>query len=152
MTAVDPRAYLACRFVRGGRDRATGLDCWGLYRLIVRDAAGIDLGDHGEVVTPARIARTLGAARHDATWRRISPDDERPLDLVLMTGLVRRDDGGLRCAPLHVGCVIEPGLMIDIEETTGVMVRPFRSTPRRAVLPTVAPRVLGVWRHIALEG
>lgn len=148
----SPRDYLSIRFRLGGRDRATGLDCWGLYRLIVRDATGVELGEHGDIASYPDIARVLGAARRASSWRRIDPAEERPLDLVLMTGLVRASDGRLRSAPLHVGCVIEPGLMIDIEETTGVMVRPFRDTARRAALPTVAPRFLGVWRHAALEG
>ena len=53
-------------------------------------------------------------------------------------------------APMHVGCVVEPGLMIDIEATTGVMVRSYRDTVRRRALPTVAQRVTGLFRPAVL--
>lgn len=151
MITIDTRAWLSTRFVLGGRDRATGLDCWGLYRAIVREVAGIDLGEHGQVRDYASIAREFTSAASGALWRQIDPADDRPTDLVLMTGLMRAD-GRLHQAPLHVGCVVEPGLEIDIEETTGVMVRPYRDTLRRPALPTIRPRVLGVYRHHALEG
>lgn len=151
MRTIDVRTWLRIPFVAGGRDPAIGLDCWGLYRAIVARAAGVDLDEHGDVVAHASVARRLAAERREAHWRPIEAGDERTFDLVLMTGLVDRDRR-LVAAPLHVGCVIEPGSMIDTEETTGVMVRAYRDTALRRALPTVVPRFLGLYRHAALEG
>lgn len=152
MIALDPARWLTIPFRLGGRDRCSGLDCWGLYREIVAEVAGVALDEHGGVAGYPAIARRLADERSASDWRRIEPGDERGLDLVLMSGLVRDASGRTRSAPLHVGCVVEPGLMIDIEETTGIMVRAYRDTLRRAALPTVVPRVLGLYRHHTLEG
>lgn len=151
MSTIDVRAWLRIPFVAGGRDPAIGLDCWGLYRAIVVEVGGVLLDEHGDVVAHPPIARRLAAERRASHWREIEAGGEHPLDLVLMTGLVTGPEGRTHAAPLHVGCVIEPGLMIDTEETTGVMVRAFRDTTRRRALPTVAPRLLGLYRHAALE-
>ncbi|WP_333822867.1 NlpC/P60 family protein [Pinisolibacter sp.] len=149
---IDARRWLRVPFRLGGRDPAIGLDCWGLYRAIVAEAAGVVLDEHGGLGAYPAIARRLTDEAAAAGWRRIEPGAERPLDLVLMTGLVRGGDGRTRSAPLHVGCVVMPGLMIDTEETTGVMVRAFRDTALRRALPTVTPRLLGLHRPAALEG
>lgn len=148
MTLVDCRAYLRLPYRDHGRDRA-GVDCWGLVRLIVRDVTGIDLGEHGDVDGPVSIARRLRAEEIGGAWTPVAIGVERPLDLVLMTGMIGagRD---VRLAPLHVGLVTAPGEMIDIEATTGVMVRAWRDTDRRPCLPTLRHRVLGVHRHRAI--
>ena len=151
MIDIDARRWLRIPFLAGGRDPSVGLDCWGLYRAIVAEVGGVVLDEHGDVVAHPPIARRLAAERRASHWREVEAGAERPLDLVLMTGLIADGEGRTHAAPLHVGCVIEPGLMIDTEETTGVMVRAFRDTSRRRVLPTVAPRVLGLYRHVALE-
>lgn len=151
MRTIDPRQWLGLSFRLGGREPAIGLDCWGLYRLIVRETTGVDLGEHGEVDAYPAAVREMARARTSSAWRPIAFGAERPTDLVSMTGLYRDATERTRSAPLHVGCVVAPGLMIDIEETTGVMVRPFRDVAGRAALPTVVPRLLGIWRHEALE-
>ena len=46
--------------------------------------------------------------------------------------------------------VIEPGRMIDIEATNGVLVRNFRSTSRLRAALEVANRVRGIFRPRAL--
>ena len=138
---IPVRDYIRLRFAIGGRERPA-VDCWGLYRLIVGELRGVWLADYEGVESGLAIARTL--RREEGTWIRVATGAERPLDLVLMNGMAERG------APQHVGCVLEPGRMIDIEETTGVMVRAFRDTERFRALPTVRHRVLGVFRPESL--
>lgn len=149
MIVIDPRPYLIIPFVLDGRTRR-GVDCWGLHRLIVEDVTGLRLDEHGGLAGYHAYARRLKEQQQAPDWQPVKPGAERPTDLVLMTGYVRATRG-LVSAPLHVGTVLEPGLLIDTEEDTGTMVRPFRSTLTRTVLPTLAHRVLGIYRHHAVE-
>jgi len=138
--------YLRLRFLMGGRARPA-VDCWGLYRLIVGERAGVWLDEFGGVESYRAIARTVEAER--GGWRETAAGEERPLDAVLMRGLVGQGRQTVAVA-LHIGCVVEPGLMIDIDDGTGVMVRAFRSTPTRTAKVDVANRVIGIFRASAI--
>lgn len=142
------RDYIRLGFAYGGRERPA-VDCWGLYRLIVGENSGVWLGEFSGVEKFSSIARTLRRQSGLPDWLPVAAGDEKAFDLVLMKGIVGKGREAI-AAPLHVGCVIEPGRMIDIEETTGVMVRPFRTTSRFKVLPTLANRVLGLYRPAVL--
>lgn len=146
MIRVDD--YLRLGFALGGRERPA-VDCWGLYRLIVGESTGIWLEAYAGVEAHRDIARQVRRDTAGPGWLQVAPGTEREMDMVVMTGLVGRGRATV-AAPLHVGCVIDEGGMIDIEETTGVMVRPFRGTVRRAALPTVVNRVVGIVRPVAL--
>lgn len=137
--------YLRLGFAKGGRERPL-VDCWGLYRLLVGEQTGIWLEDYAGTENLRLAARTARQeARHGLSWVPVPAGQERPLDAVLMTGLIAG-----HAAPVHIGCVIEPGRMIDIEETKGVMVRAFRSTSRFQASASVANRVRGIYRPVAL--
>lgn len=139
-------SYLRLEFLRGGRERPQ-VDCWGLYRLIVGEMRGVWLDEFGDVETPLGVARTM--AGEAKAWLPVAPGAERELDLVLMFGIAGAGRDRV-AAPQHVGCVVEPGLMIDIEDSMGVMIRPFRSTLTRAAMPSVANRVRGIFRPAVL--
>lgn len=145
---INVEDYLRLRFARGGRDRPS-VDCWGLYRLIVGEMAGVWLAEFEGHEEPLRIARTAQREASDGGWIAVQPGDERAFDAVLMTGLLGEGRGTMS-APIHVACVIEPGRMIDIEETGGVMVRVFRNTMKLRAKPEVANRVQGIYRPKAL--
>jgi len=141
-------SYLRLGFQKGGRARPA-VDCWGLYRLIVGEITGLWLSEFAGHEEPMRIARTAAREADAPSWVRVAPGDERGLDAVLMTGLAGEGRGTLM-APIHVGCVLEPGRMIDIEETGGVKVRVFRTTTRLRATPDVANRVRGIFRPAVL--
>lgn len=141
--------YLDLRFMSGGRERPL-VDCWGLYRLIVGEAAGVWLAEFaGTSDLRTAAQRAAVEAGHGASWVRVPPGDERPLDAVLMRALVR-DGRRVTSAPVHVGCVVASGRMIDIEEAGGVRVRTFRNTATLTAHPDVANRVTGIYRPEAL--
>lgn len=142
--------YLRLRFRAGGRV-APFVDCWGLYRLIVQARARVWLGEFSGVESPMAIARTMADETTGPNWVPVLFGEERELDMVMMRGAIGRGRAA-RPAPLHVGCVIAPGRMIDIEEVTGVMIRNYRDTAYSSALPTVAQRVTGIFRPIALAG
>lgn len=141
------RDYMRLAFQMGGRERPA-VDCWGLYRLIVGERLGVWLDEFGGVDKPLSIARTM-LLTQGPQWAPVTPGEERPFDLVMMRGTVG-EGRSARSAGLHVGCVIEPGKMIDIEERTNVMVRAYRNTPHFVAHPTVVNRVTGIFRSVAL--
>lgn len=142
--------YLRLGFQMGGRERPA-VDCWGLYRLIIGEQLGQWLEEYGGIDRPVGIARTMAGETAGAAWVPVRLGDERAFDMVMMRGAVGAGRAA-RPAPLHVGCVIEPGRMIDIEETTGVMIRAYRDTASVSALPTVAQRVTGIFRPAVLAG
>lgn len=81
--------------------------CWGLVRRIYRDRLGVDLPAYGEI--PARdlrrISRAMEAGKDDG-W--VEPETPQALDVVLMRG----PQGGARI--VHVGVLVEPGLMLHV--------------------------------------
>lgn len=140
MIALGP--YLDAAYRRGGR-QWPHVDCWGLYRQIVADHAGVALGEFDGISESAAIAETVGLAMAAGTaWRRVAAGEERALDAVLLKGLVRSGGAVLRL-PIHIGCVVRPGWMIDIEGAAGATLRAFRGTP-------LANRVVGIFRPLAL--
>ena len=140
--------YLRLTYHPAGRDWPA-VDCWGLYRLIVGENFGVWLGEFSGLEDPRAIARTAMRESTSRDWLPVLPGAEQAGDAVLMTGLL--GEGRLTLsAPIHVGCVIEPGRMIDIEATNGVLVRNFRSTSRLRAALEVANRVRGIFRPRAL--
>lgn len=137
--------YFGLGFLKGGRERPA-VDCWGLYRLIVGETAGVWLAEFAgteDLRNAVRVARQEAA--DGLEWLPVAAGTERPLDAVLMRGIFC-DGSRVTAAPVHVGCVVEPGRMLDIEEVGGVRLRAFRSTARVLARPDVANRVLGLYR------
>jgi len=146
---IQVENYLRLTYLAAGRTRPS-VDCWGLYRLIVGEALGIWLGEFSGLEAPRDIARTTRRESIGGDWLPIAPGKERFGDAVLMTGLFGEGRGSIR-APIHVGCVIEPARLIDIEETMGVQLRAFRSTTRLRARPEIANRFVGLFRPKALS-
>lgn len=142
MRKVDVNRLVAvCRYHPGGRVPPR-LDCWGLYRWLVGSETGIWLPEHPGLAGSHEIVR---AAKHHESrpeWNPVPLGDERPLDLVLLQALGK--DG--RHHRGHVGCVLEPGWMVDSEAVSGISQRAYRDTDRWSAHPVVARRVCGIYR------
>ncbi|MFN7019893.1 MAG: host specificity factor TipJ family phage tail protein [Phycisphaerales bacterium] len=71
--------YLDIPFAQGGRDRHTGVDCWGLVRIVQAERFGVSLPDHHDAyVAPgeargltARIAEVMGAEMAGGSWSEV---------------------------------------------------------------------------------
>lgn len=141
----DPSPYVGLPFVDHGRDRG-GLDCWGLYRLILKEVAGVDLPSFGEAYADANtdgdgIAKAISAEL--PAWKMIAErratglayavqgQRERPLDGLLIRMMGR---------PVHVGVVVLPGLMLHIERGINSVCEPYTGWAWNK-------RILGIYRH-----
>lgn len=125
--------YIGLPFKSGGRDR-TGLDCWGLCRLVLAEHFGVEMPSYGgygdtsfknapslrEIVTKAALADFV----------EILKGHEQPGDIAVLR------QGGFTC---HVGIVVEPGRMLHIEQGHDAVLEDYRR-------PKWAHRVDSFWR------
>lgn len=102
--------YIRIPFKERGRSR-DGADCWGLALLIFHDKLGIDLPPLiGYADTKDRVRITDIIKTESLTWDFIAPGDEKAFDIAVFKMLGQ---------PMHVGVVIEPGLMLHCERGKG---------------------------------
>ncbi len=137
-----PAEYLPIPFVDRGLTRA-GCDCYGLYRLILLEQTGHALPEHPDVAAGETLAklRNILAAAKSAEWTKVEPGDELGFDVVLMRGQFEAE-GRKHSRPIHMGCVVEPGVLIHTEEGAGVTLAPYREHPR------IRSRVESFWRLV----
>lgn len=134
--------YLAIPYVSGGRDEA-GCDCWGLVRLVHMRQRGVLLPSYSEIETEdlRAVARAM-LAGSDATaaspWRRV--EDPATYDVVLMAGTARGATGGR--IPVHCGVMVDGQRVLHVEADCDAVIVGLDD-------PTVARRIMGVWRHVA---
>ncbi len=113
---VEP--YIGLPYVKGGRN-LKGVDCIGLFLLVEREHFGVEIeGYDGPDWSGRRdVAAVAEAARaFAARFKEIDAGSERVGDAILlrMTG-----------QPIHIGCVIAPGLMLHIEEECDSVVEDY---------------------------
>jgi cell wall-associated NlpC family hydrolase len=102
--------YIGTPYLKGAQARS-GADCWGLFRLVWREQMGADIPDYaGPLWEMGADAKAIGAAASAfaAQFEPIEQDAARLGDGVLLR---------VRGAPIHIGFVLAPGLMLHIEET-----------------------------------
>ena len=124
--------YVGLPFAEHGRDR-TGVDCWGLVRLVLGERFGVALPCHGTDYRSTLDADGLGAliAREmRPAWRPVDGPG-RAGDVALLR---------LRGAPMHVGVVVAPGVMLHVEQGIDSVIE--RSDGLRW-----KKRLLGIYRH-----
>lgn len=103
-------AYLRIPFRDRGRD-ATGVDCWGLVRLIYKQELGINLPSYSECYGSTENKDEIAPAvtAHKQDW--LAVPTPRPMDVILMR---------MQGVPMHVGVVTKPGYMIHATKGIGV--------------------------------
>lgn len=107
--------YLGLSFKDGGRD-FTGVDCWGLVRLVYGHECGVALPAYGEISARdlARIAGEVESAANADPWIAAAP--ARAFDVVVM---MRRH------RPVHVGVMVDAGRVLHIEAKTAAVCVPL---------------------------
>lgn len=104
---ADPYVGLSHR--AKGRERS-GLDCYGLLRLVWLDVAGFEMPRFDGADDPALVI-----AREARRFDLVEPAAVRPLDAVRMyTDICVA--GRWQRAPIHLGVVVTPGLVLHIEQ------------------------------------
>lgn len=127
--------YIGLPFKEHGRDKS-GLDCWGLVRLIYAQQFGIMLPSLVERYdsTLPRNALQLGALVTDIAktdWIQIPQGQEREGDVIVLR---------YNRHPMHVGVVVDKGYMIHVEQGTDAAICCYDSLRFRR-------SVTGLYRH-----
>lgn len=103
--------YIRIPFKERGRERS-GADCWGLARIIFSEQLGIDLPalvGYADTKDRAHISEIIKTEA--ITWEFLKSGSEKAFDIAVFKMLGQ---------PMHVGVVVEPGLMIHCERGSGV--------------------------------
>ena len=136
--------YSGIPFAWNGRDRS-GLDCFGLVRLIFLEQLGIELPAYSDVPASESplVLQVMVKQSGDRPWSEVSLTELKAFDIVRMSGHYRDSRGRLQRGPIHVACAIDAEKIIHIEEGREVMVMPITHM-------LVAKRIVAVHRHEAL--
>jgi hypothetical protein len=128
--------YVGTPFVARGRELATGLDCWGLVRLVLLEQAGIEVPRLAalDVDSPRAITREIEESAR--SWLPVSLLDVCEFDLLCMWS-----EAGHSRMLLHVGIVPAPAWVLHTEEATGCVCIPMRH-------PSVRDRIGRALRHV----
>jgi NlpC/P60 family len=126
MTWVEK--YVGIPFVDHGRDWS-GLDCWGLVRLVYLTECGIVLPSYGEISATelSEVAHEVAGESRKEPWLQI--ENPRLFDVAVMHR---------RKAPIHVGVVAEldPVRILHIERATHAVFVPI-THPSISFRPTL---------------
>jgi cell wall-associated NlpC family hydrolase len=135
---LDAARYVGLPFAEHGRDRS-GVDCYGLLRLVAAEEHGIALPSYAEgyaTVTDLREIPALVAGGIEREWGQVDPGQEREGDAVLLRVLGQ---------PLHVGIVLTPPRFLHVMKGIDACVEDYRSA-------VWTRRVLGFYRHRSRRG
>jgi cell wall-associated NlpC family hydrolase len=127
--------YVGAPYVAGGRT-LDGVDCWGLLNLVWAEQMGVQLPAyegalyHDQSSTEAVAQDAVAFASHYAP---VTPGREQLGDGILIR---------MRGAPLHVGMVLAPGVMLHVEEGANAVIERYDGF-------RWAKRIVGFYRYEA---
>lgn len=129
--------YIGLPFLDHGRDRS-GLDCWGLVRLVMAEQFGIAMPSYiNEYQRTTQVDKISSLIeRESAGWKIILSGDESCGDVVVLR---------VRGKPMHVGMVLGDQQMLHIE--LGI-----NSAIERYAGVRWADRLAGFYRYNSLSG
>lgn len=122
--------YVGLPFVDFGRD-FTGVDCWGLVRLVLMEEAHIDVPTYGEISAHdlIKVTQTISSESSIDPWRPVQRNELQAFDLALMRG-----------RPMHVGIMADAKHLLHVEEKICAVFLPLTH-------PSVSGRLLRFIRH-----
>lgn len=131
---ADPLIRLPVPFLPKGRSR-DGVDCYGLVWLGKREVEGVELPSHVAEYDNQDIKKNKPhiskmLVREAALWDKVESGQEKPGDVILMS---------IAGVPLHVGLIIERGLMLHIEERIEICTENYNVTRHN--------RIIGIYRN-----
>lgn len=140
--------YVGIPYVNEGRSTVSGLDCWGLLRVVYRDEIGIVLPDYGEIYSTQliKIVRAIDQALSDSVgpWKPIGRESLKVYDVVYMTAQYIDQDKKPHMAAMHVGIISEINHGVPSILHTQ---KPYDSINIPASHATVRNRIKGFCRH-----
>lgn len=126
--------YIGMPFADKGRERS-GLDCWGLVRLVMQEQFGIALPSHtGEYQRATELDKIPALIdRESRKWFPVPAGSEVLADVIVLR---------YRGAPMHVGMVLGDGQMLHIEQNVNSLIEKYTGS-------RWATKVSGFYRHAA---
>lgn len=122
MTKADLSPYIGIPFPAPGGGDPAALNCWDLYRRMMKDLFAIDLparqAEYTDAADGRHAARVIGRYAHE--FIPVAAGSEKFGDAVLVS------IGGLPC---HIGFVIGQGKMIHAQQGTLSCIQSYRSHP-----------------------
>jgi hypothetical protein len=110
---------------------------------------GIELPSYGEIDAQALAAvqRAVGVGADQDPWQPVKPfpGQERPFDVVVMTGWLPDVDGVARRGTIHTGIVSRKGHVLHTDMGYAVVEVPLTHV-------TVRRRLVGCYRHFVHVG
>lgn len=134
--------YVGIRWTDRGRDKKTGLDCWGLVWLVLTERFGLELPPF--IVTPesADAEEELASIQEQTgPWINVPKFSGQIYDVVQMKTFIR-DGGSVRSEPRHAGILLAPDRLLHVEENTKSVIVRYGPTEQIAR----GGRVVDVWR------
>lgn len=125
-------AYIGIPFQARGRTLETGVDCYGLLRLVLGERFQCELPEYlgyGRNCDPAEVGSYV--VEHLGFWREIEPGRERAGDALLLKCLGE---------PMHVALVVAPGAMLHTFRKACSRVEDYTAQKWR-------DRVIAIYRH-----
>lgn len=125
--------YIGLPFHDHGRDRS-GLDCWGLVRLVLAEQFGFALPSlvhEYERTTQVEKISALILRESRAEWKLVISGTEQCGDVAVLR---------VRGAPMHVGLVLGDRQMLHIERGIDSVIEKYSA-------PRWADRVAGFYRY-----
>lgn len=124
--------YIGLPYLPGGKDR-NGIDCWGLFSLVWNERLGgipaYDGAYYDGPETCSQVARE--AIAFAKRFEEVPIGQERFGDGIMIR---------MRGLPLHVGMIIQRGLMLHIEEGANSVVEEYLNQRWEK-------RIIGIYRH-----
>lgn len=133
--------YIGLPFKVRGR-KIDGLDCWGLVRLVIAEQAGVLLPafeKNYDGISTKLDAEKIGAhirstAGNTDCWDPIAPGQEKIFNVIVLR---------MRGQPMHVGIVIDDGLMLHIEHGANSCIEKYHGMRWKDL-------IYGFYRHVSI--
>lgn len=107
--------YIGVPYAPKGREAATGLDCWGLVRVVYHEQKQVELPSYAEDYATSYDAKEIGALvslESDTKWLAVASGSERPYDVVVLRVLGH---------PMHCGVCVGDRQFIHCLKGTNVV-------------------------------
>jgi cell wall-associated NlpC family hydrolase len=129
---VNVTEYIGLPFCSGGREK-TGLDCWGLIRLVYQEQFNIELPIYKGMDGEKSEAREIAACVHEhiSEWIEVERGHEQEGDIIIL-----RINGW----PMHIGVIVKKDFMLHIMKGMNVVMEKYTS-------PMWNKRIFGIVRH-----
>jgi len=124
--------YIGLPFSDHGRDRS-GLDCWGLVRLVLGEQFGVALPSYANEYQRSTQVDKISAliGREASKWKLVAAGSEACGDVVVLR---------IRGKPMHVGLVLGDRQMLHIESGINSVIERYSGS-------NWAERVSGFYRY-----